>query len=103
MLVYMREMSNQERLLVVCLFYLGVALYFGAEYVYRRERELGSLADGTPVTGGRLKDGTFYRSVVASGNACNTLTRKLSSVYLRGSTFERFINNWIIQLVSSAK
>lgn len=62
-------MSNQERLAAVGLFYLGVALYFGAEYFYHRERELGSLTDGTPVTGGRLKDGTFYRSVVASGNA----------------------------------
>ena len=70
-------MSNQERLLVVGLFYLGVALYFGADYFYHRERELGSFADGTPVIGGRLKDGTFYRSVIASGNACKTLTRQL--------------------------
>jgi hypothetical protein len=71
-------MSNQERLLVVGLFYLGFAFYFGAEYFYHRERELGSFADGTPVIGGRLKDGTFYRSVIASGNARKLLTRQLT-------------------------
>jgi pimeloyl-ACP methyl ester carboxylesterase len=71
-------MSNQERLLVVGLFYLGFAFYFGAEYFYHRERELGSFADGTPVIGGRLKDGTFYRSVIASGNVRKTLTRQLT-------------------------
>lgn len=71
-------MSNQERLLVVGLFYLGFAFYFGAEYFYHRERELGSFADGTPVIGGRLKDGTFYRSVIASGNARKTLTWQLT-------------------------
>ena len=70
-------MSNQERLLVVGLFYLGFAFYFGAEYFYHRERELGCFADGTPVIGGRLKDGTFYRSVIASGNVRKTLTRQL--------------------------
>jgi len=75
-------MSNQERLLVVGLFYLGVAFYFGAEYVYHRERELGSFADGTPVIGGRLKDGTFYRSVIASGNAYKILTREIPLSFL---------------------
>lgn len=75
-------MSNQERLLVVGLFYLGFAFYFGAEYFYHRERELGSFADGTPVIGGRLKDGTFYRSVIASENR-----QDLVALLLHGSAF----------------